>query len=699
MEKKCIQYIKDVAKKIIQSELKKLGAVQTKSAIEGVMRTTGLTSQEEALLFCVYFDKTCQGRSIDLEDVSRYLGCSTLDIMEMVPSVKSLLCKGYLARTRGTDDDSLANIAHINLVVEDSVFSAILGNTAIEPKPAFGWEKVRLDRYEFSAAVGKLVEDNDIETEQLIKRTLQLEEANLHHGFINTLRSTFDEVTDRILFYDMTYDHYRSEGGKKTDIARTLRDIYSNFSDYILTKKEILKGTHILIAEGLIEKFNDKEIRLTRKGCALFFDEDIKYFVKDRKCEDIYGFLEMVSEFMHDEDQYRPRKDYELLPDMLKNMESENSHICQLSEIAHLLPSANDRTMLYVLGADMVNGRYTSLTTMVKLFHGDMRQKVAADQFRQKKTIIQTRGYAELQKKDGLMGSKMMVNLTEKGMEVLLGEDVQMYIEEIDDKNLITPDNIAVKKLFFSEKLDAQLSLVRNSLKQEKYLALRKRLKQQNLPEGIAILLYGEPGTGKTESVMQIAKETGRAVMHVDISNTKSMWFGESEKIIKQVFADYRRLCERSEMKPILLFNEADAIFSKRKDVSHSNVAQTENAIQNIILEEMENLDGILVATTNLADNFDAAFERRFLFKVRYDKPTVEAKKSIWQSKLEKLTSEDAQVLATQFDLTGGQIDNIVRKVIMNDIVKGETLTLEGLRVLCTEERLNSRKTSKVGFN
>lgn len=183
-------------------------------------------------------------------------------------------------------------------------------------------------------------------------------------------------------------------------------------------------------------------------------------------------------------------------------------------------------------------------------------------------------------------------------------------------------------------------------MQEETFTNLRNRLEEQHLLKDVAILLYGEPGTGKTESVMQIAKETGRAVMHVDISNTKSMWFGESEKIIKKVFADYRRLCERSKVKPILLFNEADAIFSKRKDVSHGNVTQTENALQNIILEEMENLDGILVATTNLADNLDAAFERRFLFKVRYEKPTTEAKKSIWQNKLAMLTSEEAMILA-----------------------------------------------------
>lgn len=63
---------------------------------------------------------------------------------------------------------------------------------------------------------------------------------------------------------------------------------------------------------------------------------------------------------------------------------------------------------------------------------------------------------------------------------------------------------------------------------------------------------------------------------------------------------------------PILFFNEADGVINKRKDSSSSNTAQTENEIQNIILQEMEDFKGILMATTNLIDNIDNAFDRRF---------------------------------------------------------------------------------------
>ena len=212
------------------------------------------------------------------------------------------------------------------------------------------------------------------------------------------------------------------------------------------------------------------------------------------------------------------------------------------------------------------------------------------------------------------------------------------------------------------------------------------------------MLFYGEPGTGKTESVMQMAKATGRAIMHVDISATKTCWFGESEKLIKKVFTDYRRLCEKSKLKPILLFNEADAVFSKRKDVGSGNVAQTENAIQNIILEEMENLDGILIATTNLADNLDRAFERRFLFKIRFDKPTIEAKANIWLSKLPSLSAEDARTLASGYDFSGGQIDNITRKALMQEIINGVKPSLSDLVTMCGEEKLSKNNTRRIGF-
>jgi SpoVK/Ycf46/Vps4 family AAA+-type ATPase len=231
------------------------------------------------------------------------------------------------------------------------------------------------------------------------------------------------------------------------------------------------------------------------------------------------------------------------------------------------------------------------------------------------------------------------------------------------------------------------------------YTELIERLKRKNLPLNLNILLFGAPGTGKTETVLQLAKASGREIMKVEISQTKSMWFGESEKNIKKIFKEYEELCKNCDLTPILFFNEADAILSNRKSGSNSNTAQTENAIQNILLEELENFKGIFMATTNLADNLDKAFDRRFLFKIKFEKPELNARTAIWIDKIAYLSKDDASFLAENFDLTGGQIDNIVRKCEVKSVIEGIDADFEMLKSYCIEELVLSAKSGNfIGF-
>ena len=172
---------------------------------------------------------------------------------------------------------------------------------------------------------------------------------------------------------------------------------------------------------------------------------------------------------------------------------------------------------------------------------------------------------------------------------------------------------------------------------------------------------------------------------------------------MKKIFTSYKNACElarkKGELMPILLFNEADALISKRKDSNAGNVAQTENAIQNIILEELESIQGIFIATTNLASNMDAAFERRFLFKIKFENPSTEAKTSIWMNKLSWLAQEEAAEFARDYDFSGGQIDNIVRKIAMNEVINGTRPDIAEIHEMCKSEKLeNPDGAKKVGF-
>jgi hypothetical protein len=288
------------------------------------------------------------------------------------------------------------------------------------------------------------------------------------------------------------------------------------------------------------------------------------------------------------------------------------------------------------------------------------------------------------------------------GLASMLKEHgIKMEINKSSKRsNIIEPSSIGEKNLFYNPAESTQILSVRSMMEDDNYQALMERLSSKNLPTSMNILLYGAPGTGKTESVLQLARMSGREIMKVEISQTKSMWFGESEKIIKKVFTDYAEYAKRSAKTPILLFNEADAILGNRSELSGSSaVRQTENTIQNILLEELENFKGIFFATTNFATNLDKAFERRFLFKVEFNKPSIEARTQIWMNKLSFLHENDALVLAQQFELSGGQIENIVRKSEINFILNGEIVPLDQLIVFCQEEQIGkSGDRNTIGF-
>ncbi len=279
-------------------------------------------------------------------------------------------------------------------------------------------------------------------------------------------------------------------------------------------------------------------------------------------------------------------------------------------------------------------------------------------------------------------------SLSDKSLDILKESGISLFVRKRNKKNIISPADIIPKKLVFNPDEDRQLEMVRNLLDKENLNETRLRLADRNLTKGIAILLHGAPGTGKTESVFQIAREVNREIIKIDISESKSMWFGESEKIVKKIFTDYREYAGESDRLPILFFNEADGIISRRKKVTQSNVAQTENAIQNIILEELERFDGIFFATTNLIMNLDPAFDRRFLFKIEIKKPEAFAKALIWKLKLPFLTEEACEKLANLYDFSGGQIDNIIRKAEINEILTGCRVKLPQLIELCDTEIL-----------
>ena len=307
-------------------------------------------------------------------------------------------------------------------------------------------------------------------------------------------------------------------------------------------------------------------------------------------------------------------------------------------------------------------------------------------------------GYIEQKCADGMADTEQYM-LTTRAKNELLGaykpshKKCKRMQQRMGSRFLKDYKTIKEKPLFYNETEQQQIERLTSLLSVDNFPNIQKRLEEEGMRKGFACLFYGGPGTGKTETVLQIARQTGRNLMQVDIAGMRDKFVGESEKNIKAVFQRYRELCRNSEVKPILFFNEADGIFGKRSTFGGNNpsVEKMDNAMQNIILQEIEDLEGILIATTNLTNNLDSAFERRFIFKIEFHKPDTKVKSLIWRSMLKDLSDEDARQLATNFDFSGGQIENIARKRTVDYILSGKYASLEEIEAYCRAEILSNK--------
>lgn len=417
--------------------------------------------------------------------------------------------------------------------------------------------------------------------------------------------------------------------------------------------------------------------------------------IKEKKIDDIVELLERLYKLGSDRDDDKIST-YELFRET-KEIISVNTHFPLIEKINQFDFNIEDTHLyLYLIWKTISGNESTDLGRALEGIYDNSSKRLRyMQQFLTGEHILIKNNLIEIEEAHFFNDTEM--KLTETSHQLLNECDIKLFLNKKKKDNIIVPLDITHKELIFDPEEMRQLSILKGVLEDDNFKKTQGRLSDKGLPKGITVLLHGAPGTGKTEIAKQLAKETNREIMKVEISQSKSMWFGESEKIIKRIFTDYKSYAKDCERTPILLFNEADAIISKRKEVGSSNVAQTENAIQNIILEELENFEGILIATTNLASSLDSAFERRFLFKVPFQKPSALIRAQIWQLKLPYLGIKECHLLAEKFDLSGGQIDNIIRKNEIEEIVHGTLADFERILSFCNEESMVAKRIH-IGF-
>lgn len=293
------------------------------------------------------------------------------------------------------------------------------------------------------------------------------------------------------------------------------------------------------------------------------------------------------------------------------------------------------------------------------------------------------------------------VQLTAKSLNVIF-QDAELKINKrfAPGKGTLIPHyKIITEQLFFNTEESRQIFVLQNILLEENYRNLCNRLQEKQLNKGFTILLHGLPGTGKTATVKQLAKKSGRDIFLVDTEKIKDRWVGDSERNIKMVFQEYDDARKNFERDPILLFNEADAILSRRININ-SSVDQMNNTMQNILLQQLEEFEGIFIATTNLSTNLDAAFNRRLLYKIEYKKPAPSVRLQILKHVFSEINPVFLEIINKKYNLSGGQIVNIKKKIVVEELLSPVIDINERLKIACEEEfrPLQILQNEPIGF-
>ena len=427
---------------------------------------------------------------------------------------------------------------------------------------------------------------------------------------------------------------------------------------------------------------------------------DIPFDPQILKLENNFDFLCKANRFIKEGHRY---DEDGTIAKNINRLMKQNQHLALVQNLQNIKDEPDMWFMLLMMTTLAIEeDSYVNARDLAQML-SERTIRIILKQIMDNKHPFAKQGYIELRNQAGQVQQGEWV-LSQEGWLAMLDnqEEVESIvpIEEDENINMLTSyKQLAQRPLYFSDKTEEQVQTLTNLLHEEQLSKVRQALKTHNMPLGFCCLFYGAPGTGKTELVQQLAIATQRDLFQVNIATLRDKYVGESEKQLKRIFDKYRSLVRTQEHAPILFFNEADAIFGNRMENTQRSVDKMENALQNIILQEMELLDGIMICTTNLTSCLDKAFDRRFIYKVEFEKPTHQARKLIWQSMLSSLNDEQATELANRFDFSGGQIQNISRKQVINAIFSGkDELDYDQIKLDCQNESISRNSRGKVGF-
>lgn len=270
-------------------------------------------------------------------------------------------------------------------------------------------------------------------------------------------------------------------------------------------KKDIdkMNSRGLIRVETITDRYDDEEhdhYMISKEACECITSGKKLHLKKLSKTRDVYAFLEKVDSIVE-----RNRVPSNNTLEELKVLEKDFHAEPYIKNAMKKLESQVDRMIIYMLSSARVQTYDVNIGAIIRRFFSGAEKSKAKQLFLDGKHLLQTKGYVELEPCQFV--DKSGIYVTKEGLQILLGEDAMCFSKEKETGTALLPEKISEKKLFYTQELEKQISTISNAFEEENFKALQERLEKKGMHKGVAVLFYGAPGTGKTESVLQIAKQ------------------------------------------------------------------------------------------------------------------------------------------------------------------------------------------------
>lgn len=538
------------------------------------------------------------------------------------------------------------------------------------------------------------LENSHLEKEKLKSVREEVVKLRQYLGTDDNLQTYLFSIIFMRVIEDLTIDISRIMNYldiKLKDNIHVVDAIDKLFEKKLLKIDEVRRGgiTHAVICNYTIRKKVLQAILSSKSLNQLLLNEQ----------NDIFGFLKEVSVAVGRRLSSNEKNE---LYELVEIIEAENSHIECIQKLIKMSIGVEFRTFIYELAHEYVDelGKTTNLKTKLFFVFGVREGLILLKDFIDNQTVIQHLNLVEVS--GGDFADDVEVRLSEHALNLIFGKEANLLIFKNTLDKSVQTDEMSLPELYFDEEIKEQIDFIEKITDKSNFQTLQSKLIEKGMLPGIVILLYGEPGVGKSAVIRAIAQKTGRKIMEVSGSQ-KDKYYGETEKRTKELFDNYNSVCSQNKDDfPIMVIDEADQMITRRLSNTNEQSENTSNAQQNIILTALERNRGIIFLSTNLVGNMlDAgALERRINFKVEFKKPSEETTYKVWKSNLSFLEDDQIVYLNKKYKFSPGQINNIQKKVIFDEVIEKQPVSYEKVVKFCTAEMgITDNKIKSIGFN